>query len=114
MTRRKQIHDPGRLNHYLEIQEGVEKTGPSGGVYTEYVKDFNAWGSITPNRGQREFQSGKYDAEVDGIVEVRYRDEYTKNHRIKVVGEDRILRIDAFYDPTGQKRRLHLVYTEVD
>lgn len=104
--------NPGKLNKYLEVQKGVEKTGPSGGTYTDYVFDFNAWGAVIPNRGQREFQSGKYDAEVDGIVEVRYRDDYTKNHRIQL--EERILSIDASYDPTGQKRRLHLVYTEVE
>jgi len=103
----------GSLNKKLEIQKPVERIDSSGGPYSEYEKDFECWGSVIANNGQRVFRSNKYDNQVDGLVEIRFSDNITADYRIKILGEERILKIKGIYDPTGLKERLHLVYAEV-
>ena len=103
----------GDLRYKLEIQKPVEAVDSSGGPYKEYIKDFECWGSIMANNGQKVFRSARFDVQVDGLVEIRFRNDITADHRVKVLDEDRILKLKGVYDPTGLKERLYLVYAEV-
>jgi len=103
----------GRLRTKLEVQSATEIVDDTGGHYTEYTDDFEIWGNITPNAGQNIFRSAKDENEVDGMIEIRYRDDITDHHRLKVVGTDRILEINSYFDPDGKKSQLNLFYSEV-
>ena len=79
------LRNPGNMRTRIEMQKAVQLKDNAGGPYTEYVEDFFCWGNIIPNGGQEMFQSDKFETEVDGLVEIRYRTDLTAKHRIKVV-----------------------------
>lgn len=100
---------PGKLNKRLEVQVPTDTTDSVGGITTAYAVDFEVWGAIIPNSGQRVFQSDRFDSEVDVLVEVRYRTDITSKHRLKNLENNNVYSVEATFDPDGRKERLNLM-----
>ena len=112
----EELKNPGELRTRVEVQKPIQKTDKSGAPYTDYEDghedNFCVWANIIPNRGQEMFQSDRFETEVDGIVEIRYRTDITAEHRLKILGTDRILTIESYYDPEEMKSRIFIPFVE--
>ena len=106
------LRNPGDLRTWLEFQTSTQQKDEAGGLYEDFETDFACWGRIIPNRGQEIFQSNRFTSKVDGIIEIRYRTGVTTKHRVQVIGTDRVLKIDSYFDPDSRKSRLYIAFVE--
>ena len=105
--------NPGALNKKLDFKELVEGTDATGAPYSDFEHDFFAWGRIVANQGQQIFRAGKYDSEVDGYIEIYFRQDLTHDHIIEDIETGREYEVDSYFDPNGRKEKLRIIYTEV-
>lgn len=102
----------GELRNRITIQEPVEKKDSTGAPYQDWEDYVTVWADIQPLGGSKFWEADKPNAEISGRIEMRYRPDINKNMRVKY-GE-KILDIDNVFDPDERKRRLYLLYKEVD
>lgn len=101
----------GKLRHRLTIQEPTDTVGDTYGDATITWSDYaTVWGSVTPLRGQEQYQADQVQAGVTHRVTMRYRVGITSKMRISHNG--RVLSIMSVIDREDRNIELELMCME--
>lgn len=101
----------GELNKRIIIEENTPTKDATTGEFVDTWTPWRTvWAAIEPLSGNRYWQAKQANAEVDGVVRIRYRAGVKPTMRIKF-GE-RYLYIKSIIQPKEAKEQLHLLYTE--
>ena len=100
----------GRLKQRITIQT-YQPTKNSFNEWEDAWADWiTVWASVEPASGSRYYEAKQAEAQVDGLVRIRYRTGIEPYMRIKY--GKRILDIVSIVNPFENKKDLHLMYKE--
>ena len=100
----------GELNKRIIIQENTPTQDSNGEFVDTWTPYLTCWAAVEPLSGNRLWQARQANAEVDGVVRIRYRSGIEPTMRIKF--GDRYLNIQSIIQPKEDREELHLLYTE--
>lgn len=103
--------ESGKLNKYIELQAPVRSQNAMNEWIDTYTTQIFIWGAIEPLSGNRLFQAQQANSEVQGIIKIRYRRNFTATMRLKL--GQRIFKIISIIDPDEQHQELNIYYKEV-
>lgn len=102
----------GKLKDRITIQKSIEKKDSSGSPYQEWEDYITLWADVQPLDGKEFWEAQKSNAQISGIIEMRFRTDINKTMRAKY--GNRILALINVYDPDERRRKIHLLYQEVE
>lgn len=100
----------GQLRHRVELQRRKEGTDDFGEPTDEWETYATVWAAVRPLQGRDRWAAQQVNAEVTHEVEIRHRSDVKAEHRIK--HGDRVLRIEAPFDPDERGARLMMPCSE--
>ncbi len=100
----------GKLKHRIILEIPARSKNSFNEWITTYTTWWTGWGEILPAVGSSYYASKQLDANVDGVVKIRYREGVRPDMRIKY--GNRYLSIVSIVQPQESRRELHLMYSE--
>ncbi len=100
----------GELKERLELQAPYRSLNSIGELIDTFTTKDTVWGAIEPLTGKRLFEAKQANADVTGIIRIRYRTGIKPTWRF--IQHDRIFRIVSIINPKEDKTELHILYKE--
>lgn len=100
----------GQLRTPLGLYMAEETPDGRGGVETLWVFHSRIWAHIDPRLSREIDRNGRRTVNQTYQVTTRYR--YDLPERLRIVWNDRILRVINFSDPDNRGERLHFICEE--
>ncbi len=100
----------GKLKHRITLEIPSRSKNSFNEWVTTYATWWTGWAEILPAIGNNYFLSKQIDANVSGVVKIRYREGVLPTMRIKY--GTRYLNIVSIIQPQESRRELHLMYSE--
>jgi len=98
------------MRHRITFQYQQKAPNAIGEPVTTWADWQTVWASIDPNTGKRYYQALQANAEVDGIIRVRYLNGVKPTMRVKY--GSRIFKIVSILDVQERRRELRVYYQE--
>lgn len=104
--------NPGRMNHYVEIQAPERLPDPQAGYVTRWVTipHGKVWAEIIPMSGMRTYHAMQLLQNVTHEIVTWYIPGVDANNRIKY--GDRIFRVKSVFNNLEQNSELHWMCEE--
>jgi SPP1 family predicted phage head-tail adaptor len=100
----------GELRHRLILQQPTQTRDNFGEMTTTWTDVARVWGAVEPASGRRYFEALQANAEVSGVVRIRYRSDIDPTWRIS--HNSRTLEIVAIRNLQERNRELLIYYKE--
>jgi SPP1 family predicted phage head-tail adaptor len=100
----------GDLRRRIEIQTNTPVANGIGELVDTWTTQATVWAEIEPLTGSRYFQAKQANADVTGIIRIRYRDGMLPTMRL--LYGTRVLQIVSIMVPKECKRTLQIMYKE--
>lgn len=100
----------GDLRHSIIIQVPQRSRDTVGGAVDTFVTWATVWAAIEPLSGKRYMEGKQLNAEVDGVVRIRYRAGVLPTMRI--LFGSKILQIVSIINPREKNEELQIMYRE--
>lgn len=98
------------MRHRITIQQPTSTRSSFGEMTTAWSTWAIVWASIEPNSGRRYFEAKQANAEVEGLMRIRYRSGLEPTFRISYDG--RTFQIISIVQPRENRRELDIYYKE--
>ncbi len=100
----------GKLRTLITIEQRTNSPDGMGGVTTSWTEFCKSWGRQIIRRAESDGIASGLQSVLGTKWEIRFVTGVSPKMRIKV--EDRILDIEAVYDPSQKRERLELICVE--
>jgi SPP1 family predicted phage head-tail adaptor len=100
----------GLLQQRLLLQRPVRSRNSLNEDEITWTDVAMVWGAVNPNAGRNYFEALQANAEVQGMVRLRYRSDIDPTWRL--VHEGRTLEIEYIADPQERHKELLVYYKE--
>lgn len=100
----------GDLRHRITIQVAARSQNSMGEWIDTWSDLDTVWAAVEPLAGKRYFEAKQANADVTGIVRLRYRTGLQPTMRLKY--GDRILQIVSIVHPKERGNETHIYYKE--
>jgi SPP1 family predicted phage head-tail adaptor len=102
--------DIGKFNHRITIEKPTTNQDAAGGITQTWAAFATVWASIEPLAGHRLFQAKQANADITGVINMRYLAGVKPNMRVKY--GSRILTITSIINAKEHNIELQLLYKE--
>lgn len=100
----------GELRHRVVLQKPTKSRSGFNEMTTTWTDMAKVWAAVEPNAGRRYFEALQANAEVQGVVRIRYRSDIDPTWRIS--HNNRTLEIVAIVNPQERNKELLVYYKE--
>jgi SPP1 family predicted phage head-tail adaptor len=101
----------GGLRHRITFQTNTPVFNSFGEAVDTYTDAFTVWSEIDPNQASRYVQAKQANADVSGVIHIRYRAGVLPTMRI-LFGA-RILKIQSIIIPDERRKQIDILYKEL-
>lgn len=100
----------GQLRAPLGLYEAVETPDGRGGFDTSWVFNSRIWAHVEPRLSREIDRNGRRTVTQSYLITTRYRSNLPE--RLRLLWNDRVLRVINFSDPDTRGERLHFICEE--
>ncbi|MFA5991823.1 MAG: phage head closure protein [Candidatus Doudnabacteria bacterium] len=100
----------GQLRQRIIIETPTTSQDTAGGVTQTWSTFLTVWASVEPLNGHKLFQAKQANADVTGIIKIRYQSGIEPNMRVKY--GSRILSIVSIINTDERNIELQIMYKE--